>query len=60
MTKKLALIQLYNSQFRAVPRSIEQFTPVVALSNAPHEAIWTDEPAGPLLPDAASQFASGA
>ncbi len=33
MTKKLALIQLYNSQFRAVPRSIEQFTPAVALSN---------------------------
>jgi LmbE family N-acetylglucosaminyl deacetylase len=49
VAKKLALIQLYKSQFLALPRSIEQFTPAVEPPTTPHEAIWSDEPAGPLL-----------
>jgi len=49
VSKKLALIQLYKSQFLAMPRSIEQFTPAVAAPNMPHEAIWSNEPIGPLL-----------
>lgn len=48
-SKKLALIQLYSSQFLAMPRSIEQFTPAVASPDTAHEAIWSDEPIGPLL-----------
>jgi hypothetical protein len=47
--RKLALIQLYKSQFLTMPRSIERFTPAVGKPSAPHEAIWSHEPAGPLV-----------
>ncbi len=49
MSKKIALIQLYGSQFLTVPQTIEQFTPALEPPDAPHEAIWCDEPIGPRL-----------
>lgn len=49
VSKKLALIQLYNSQLAVMPRSIEGYTPAVELPNVAHEAIWSDQPGGPLL-----------
>ena len=48
VAKKLALIQLYKSQFLSMPQSIEQYTPAVEPPNPPHEAIWSDEPMEPL------------
>ncbi len=47
VARKLALIQLYKSQFLIMPQSIEQYTPAVEPANPPHEAIWSDE----RLPD---------
>jgi LmbE family N-acetylglucosaminyl deacetylase len=44
---KLALIRLYASQFLDPPQSIASFTPAMATSLPPHEAIWTEEPTGP-------------
>jgi LmbE family N-acetylglucosaminyl deacetylase len=41
--KKLALLQIYKSQFLTIP-SIEQYTPAVERVDPPHEAIWSDEP----------------
>jgi len=49
VAKKVALIQLYSSQFLTLPQTLEQFTPALEPPNAPHEAIWSDEPAGPAL-----------
>ena len=49
VSRKLALIQLYSSQFLASHQSIEKFTPAVVLPNLPHEAIWSDDPEGPLF-----------
>lgn len=48
-SKKLALIQGYSSQFLAMPHSIDEYTPATESPNTPHEAIWSDEPGGPLL-----------
>jgi hypothetical protein len=45
--RKLELIQLYASQFVDPPYSIERFTPATEAPAAPHEAIWSEEPAGP-------------
>jgi hypothetical protein len=53
VAKKLALIQLYRSQFVVMPQSIEQYTPAVEPANSPHEAIWSDEPMEPP-PDVSS------
>jgi len=49
ISRKLALIQLYRSQFLTMPTSAERFTPAIGTPSAPHEAIWSDEPAGPLI-----------
>lgn len=40
LSKKIALIQLYKSQFLTLPRSIEQFTPAADFPDMPHEAVW--------------------
>jgi LmbE family N-acetylglucosaminyl deacetylase len=48
-SKKLALMQLYKSQFLTKPQSIAAYTPNFAPPNSPHEAIWSDEPKGPDL-----------
>ena len=44
ISKKIALIHLYKSQFLALPQSIEKFTPAAETPREPHEAIWSDEP----------------
>jgi len=49
ISRKLALIQLYRSQFLTRPSSIERFTPAIGTPSAPHEAIWSHEPVGPLV-----------
>ena len=43
LPKKLALLQIYKSQFVAIP-SIDQYTPAVEPADSPHEAIWSGEP----------------
>jgi hypothetical protein len=47
VAKKLALIQLYKSQFLILPQSIEEYTPAVEPANPPHEAIWSGKPIEP-------------
>jgi LmbE family N-acetylglucosaminyl deacetylase len=42
VTRKLALIGHYRSQFLQLPHSIDGFTPAAVSPRAPHEAIWTD------------------
>jgi hypothetical protein len=48
VSKKIALIQLYRSQFSALPNSIEQFTPAAKFPSSPHEAFWSNEPTVPV------------
>jgi len=44
---KLALIRLYASQFAETPRSLARFSPAMRDEDPPHEALWSEEPAGP-------------
>ncbi|MDR3465950.1 MAG: hypothetical protein P4M07_08415 [Xanthobacteraceae bacterium] len=46
--RKLALIALYRSQFLELPATVAEFSPATSLPPAPHEAIWTEEPDGPV------------
>lgn len=46
--RKLALIALYRSQFLELPATVMEFSPATSLPPAPHEAIWTEDPSGPV------------
>ena len=50
VAEKLDLVRLYPSQFLTLPLSIARFTPAAETPGAPHEAIWSEETPGPILP----------